>query len=132
MNLDLASIVQFGDVAALRQFLLDHRAVHDQTAAALAQKYGNSFSTAGLDNVLAEDAWGALMRERQGLTPQTLKDWLLLHAQIHVTTYQQLTGPSVQPPDLSVVDFAQPEQFYIWMYDHSLMHDFEQSSLGLT
>ena len=40
MNVDLASQTEFNDAEGLRNFLLVHRFVHNQTAAALSVKYG--------------------------------------------------------------------------------------------
>jgi hypothetical protein len=132
VNLDLSSTFNFGDDRGLRTFLLDHRFVHEQTSNALALKLGGSYSTVALDSALSEEAWVELMRRRQGPVPQALQDWLELHAQIHNQTYELLSGQGTVAPDLSVVDFGKPLEFYDWMYVHSQMHDFEQSSLGLT
>jgi len=64
---------------------------------------------------------------------QSLQDWLQLHANIHIQTYSLITGlTAAAPPDLSVVDFSVPAQFYDWMYAHQVMTDLEQSVLGLT
>lgn len=132
MNLDLSSSFNYGDDSGLRTFLLDHRMVHEQTAAALSQKYGGSFSTFGLASSIAEEAWIEVMRNKRGPNPQSLQDWLRVHAFIHDITYQTLAGTGTVAPDLSVVDFGSQEQFYDWMYVHQTMHDFEQQTLGLS
>lgn len=134
MNIDLASTFEFGNVPALRDFLLVHRFVHDATAKALTAKYQVVASTFGISGESAENEWAALMRSQQRgqPVPAGLQVWLELHAQIHINTYALLGQNPTTAPDLSVVDFSSPEQFYDWLYVHQQMHDFEQSSLGLT
>jgi hypothetical protein len=130
VNIDLASTFNFGDVPALRQFFLDHYTVHIQTAQALGTTYGGIFSTTGLFDQLAEDAWVEVMSQR---TPASrpLAYWLILHNQIHQTTEQQIVSAGLNAPDLSIVDFSKEDQFYDWMYVHQEMHDYEQQALGL-
>jgi len=132
MNLDIASTLNFGDEGGLRHFFLDHYTVHLQTANALSVKYSAPFSTIGLMDVLSEDAWVGLTTGRLKQTTPALRDWLILHATIHDTTEQQIVSVGLYAPDLSVVDFSQPGQFYDWMYVHQEMHDYEQQALGLT
>jgi hypothetical protein len=131
MNLDLASTLNFGDTDGLQHFFLDHRTVHDQTALALSQRLGRVYSTVGVFDVLAEDSWLALMRQETQAPSRQLLDWLILHSVIHQNTLLALTGETTDI-DLSQVDFAQPDQFYDWMFVHQQVHDYEQAQLGLT
>ena len=133
MNLDAASVFSFGDTLALKSFLLLHRFVHTAEATALTAKFVVPCSTFGLGGSLAEEAWGELMSagERRP-TPPPLKDWLQLHAQLHVQAYTLLGSAPSTAPDLSEVDFSSPEEFYDWMQAHQDMHDYEMAALGLT
>lgn len=133
MNIDLASQLAFGDIDGLRNFFLLHRLVHDAEATAFTAKYHVSFSTFAVDSAAAVEAWSRLMKSEKGTkAPQSLIDWLFLHAQIHTQAYSLLAGSPTTAPDLSQVDFSSPEQFNDWMYVHQQMHDFEQSSLGIS
>jgi len=137
MNIDLFSATEFGDVQGIRAFLLAHRFVHDQTSIALNKKYGVTASTFGISGETAEDAWIDLMKkgkqgETGGLTPDSLRNWLQIHADIHNQSYSLLAGTPTVAPDLSVVDFSDAQQFYDWMFVHQQMHDYEQGQLGLT
>ena len=132
MNLDAASNFSFGDRAALQQFFMAHRFVHEQEATALTAKYRVPQSTFGVSSSAAEEAWASAMRDQDAEAAKSpaLTDWLQLHATIHNQTYFLLTGSDA--PDLSTVDFSDPGQFYQWMYAHQTMHDYEQSTLQLT
>jgi len=132
MNLDIASTFVFGDTASLRQFMLDHNTVHLQTSGALTKKFGGAYSTVGLIDAQAEDAWAEVMEREEGPMPDSLNGWLELHNLMHNQTYQLLNGVGATAPDLSLVDFSKPEQFYIWMFVHQQMHDYEQQTLGLS
>jgi len=131
MNLDLSSTFQFGDARALSFFMFDHRFVHEQTAAALSAKTGQSISTFGVSSPAAEAEWAYAMEtgERGG---QALADWLHFHADIHNSTYQFINGTGTFPPDLSQADFTRPQTFYDWIYVHQQIHDYEQAVLGIT
>jgi hypothetical protein len=136
MNIDLSATTGFNDTQGLRNFLLAHRFVHLETANALSAKYNVPFSTFGLDSQLAEDAWVQAMQQgaqgQRGVKqPASLQDWLNVHAAIHNASYSLLAGQGAVAPDLSVVDFAQADQFYDWMQAHQEMHDYEYQQLGL-
>jgi len=133
MNLDLASIISHGDKAALQDFFLVHRFVHDSEADAISAQLGIPFPTFGVADSSAEEAWVETMRAEKGQPPPpALSNWLALHAQIHQAAYAAIGGTANLAPDLSVADFAAPEQFYDWLYVHQTMHDYEQSSLGVS
>lgn len=132
MNLEVASVFVYGDTGALRQFMLDHNTVHQQTSTALTKKYGGVFSTIGLMDQLAEDAWAEIMERGKGPTPSALEGWLELHNLMHTQTYQQINGVGATAPDLALIDFSKPEQFAVWMLAHQELHDYEQSVLGIT
>lgn len=133
MNIDLASTLAFGDIDGFRNFFLVHRIVHDEEAAAFGAKLNVTTSTFGVQDSSAEEAWSHLMKSRPGTkSPQSLINWLYLHAQIHIQAYDLLGGTPTAAPDLSQVDFSSPDQFYDWMYVHQQMHDYEQQTLGIT
>ena len=133
MRLDLSSTFDFGDAVGLRCFLLDHGFAHIQTSQALTAKYGGTYTTFGVQRAAAaEDNWVEMMATRRGPPDQAMIDWLALHAYIHQETYQTIGGNGTVAPDLSVVDFSSPIQFYDWMYAHQQMHDYEQGALGIT
>jgi hypothetical protein len=132
MNIDLVSTLDFSDTDGLLHFLNDHRFVHDQESTYLTAQFGGQFPTFGLFSSIAEDNWIQLMRTRQGPVPRALQDWLQIHASIHNQTYQAIAGEGTVAPDLSVVDFSKPDQFYDWMYVHQQMHDYEQQFLGFS
>lgn len=133
MNIDLASTLAFGDIDGFRNFFLLHRIVHDEEATAFTAQFNVAFSTFGVQDSSAEEAWSKLMKSKPGTKPpQSLIDWLYLHSQIHIQAYDLLGGTPTTAPDLSQVDFSSPDQFYDWMYVHQQMHDFEQQSLGIT
>ena len=133
MNLDFSSQLAFGDIEGLRNFLLLHRLVHDQEAAALTAKFQTPVSTFGVMDEAAEADWTRLMKSEPGTkASRALVNWLYLHAQIHDQSYALLNGATTVAPDLSQVDFSTPSQFNDWMFVHQQMHDFEQSSLGLS
>jgi hypothetical protein len=133
MNLDLVSSFPFGDGTALRAFLLIHRFVHGAEAAALTARFNVPSSTFGIGGSQAEEAWIEMMQagERRA-TPAPLKDWLQLHADLHVQAYSLLGSAPSTAPDLSVVDFSSPEEFYDWMQAHQEIHDYEMAQLGLS
>jgi hypothetical protein len=131
MNIDFSASFAFGNEQALRSFLLDHAVVHEQTAAALTQRYGGGYSTAGLLSNMAEDAWVEQMRLRRGRPAKALVDWLQIHYYVHNITYQRIGGTGTNAPDISEADFTKPALFYDWMLTHQSMHDFEQQALGL-
>jgi hypothetical protein len=134
MIIDLSATTSFGDDSGMKNFFLVHRFIHDQTAAALSAKFHVASSSFGIYDSLADEAWLALMKNGKAGTrpPPALAGWLKIHADIHVANYTLLGQTPTTAPDLSLVDFGDQEQFYDWMFVHSQMHDFEQSSLGLT
>jgi hypothetical protein len=133
MNIDLSATTGFGDESGMKNFFLVHRFIHDQTAAALTAKFHVAASSFGIFDSKADDEWLNLMKNaKPGTTPPpSLRNWLKIHADIHVATYTLLGQTPTTAPDLSLVDFGDQEQFYDWMFVHQSMHDFEQASLGL-
>jgi hypothetical protein len=133
MNLDAASQTPFGDADGLRQFMLDHKFVHEQTAAAISSTQGISFGTYGVGSEAAEEEWVAMMQAgKRQRSPPALTDWLQLHSNIHQAEFSALNQPVLAQVDLSEVDFSSPTQFYDWMYAHQVIHDQVQQILGLT
>lgn len=134
MNLDINTQFTFGDAEGLRNFMLAHRFVHRQTADALTAQFSVAASSFGLTSAPAEEAWVSLMRDKEASDEArvALADWLKFHADMHTQAYTLLSRTTTAAPDLSNVDFASEEQFYEWMLAHQEMHEFEQSSLGLT
>lgn len=134
MIIDLSATTSFGDDSGMKNFFLVHRFIHDQTAAALTAKFNVAASSFGIFDSNADTEWLKLMKDAKAGTtpPPALRNWLQVHADIHVANYVLLGQTPTTAPDLSVVDFGDQEQFYDWMYVHQQMHDFEQASLGLS
>jgi hypothetical protein len=134
VNIDLAATTGFNDRSGFFNFMLVHRFVHEQAAAAISAKFGVPFSTFGLSSRLAEEAVAELMAQGKPgqRAPAGLQDWLKVHADIHVQSYTLLGQSPTVAPDLSQVDFGSSDQYYDWMYVHQQMHDFEYQQLGLT
>ena len=132
MNIDIDSQFPFGDAVGLRQFLLVHRFVHQSYQDALQAQYGQSFSTFGLNSQSAEQDWiESMEKRRRGSETLSLSDWLSLHASLHAAEYAVIGGTGNVPPDLSTVDFADPQQFADWMNTHQIMHDYTNQQLGI-
>jgi hypothetical protein len=132
VNIDVFANTRFGDEEGLKTFFLAHRFIHEQTGLALSQKFKVPVNTYGVSDALAQEAWIARMQSKEGgPIPKALADWLFLHSQMHVNTYILLGQSDTAAPDLSNVDFGNPQQFDDWMSAHQQMHDFEQSQLGL-
>src|ERR1700676_1405289 len=111
MNIDLFATTGFNDAKGLHSFLLAHRFVHNQEAAAITARFGVPASSFGLDSQLAEEAWVQLMQdgaqgEKAQNIPTALQDFLNTHAQIHTNTYALLVGGGTVAPDLSIADFS--------------------------
>jgi len=137
MNIDLAATTGFNDRQGLRNFLLVHRFVHDETAAALSAKFTIPVSSFGLDSQLAEDAWLQSMEagakgQKASKVPTSLQDWLNVHADIHNATYTLLGQTPTVAPDLSIADFSNAQAYYDWQFVHQQMHDWEYQQLGLS
>lgn len=134
MNLNVVATMEFNDAPAIRDFFLVHRFVHQGEAEAITAKYNVPFSTVALGSGAAEEAWVERMAAGQdaGPIPNSLRDWLNLHADMHTQAYALIGSTPTTAPDLAVVDFARAEQFYDWMFVHQEMHDFEQASLGVS
>ena len=137
MNIDLAASTGYNDPEGLKSFLLVHRFVHLETSAKLTATFNVAATTFGLDSQIAEDAWIQSMQkgakgEKLAKQPESLRDWLKLHADMHTQTYTLLGQTPTVAPDLSLADFSSAESFFDWMYVHQQMHDFEYQQLGLT
>jgi hypothetical protein len=134
MIIDLAATTSFGDDSGMKNFFLVHRFIHDQTANALTAKFSVAASSFGIFDSNADEQWLKIMKDAKPgkAPPPALRNWLQVHAEIHVATYVLLGQTPTTAPDLSLVDFGSQDEFYDWMYVHQQMHDFEQASLGLT
>lgn len=133
MNIDNDSQFGFGDSDGLAHFFLTHRFVHDQYQPVLQTNFGSSFSTFGIGSSAAEAAWAELMRQPKPVRqiPAPLSDWLTLHQRLHDAEYSIIGGTGNIAPDISEVDFSDPEQFYSWLYGHQQMHDYTNNALGI-
>lgn len=61
--------------------------------------------------------------------PGYVQQWLVNHESMHS---QIRFATNVTGIDFSLVDFTQPEQFLVWMDDHSQEHITFRSILGIT
>lgn len=132
MNIDLVSQMRFGDVAALRDFLLVHRLVHGELNSAIAQAGLGSTPSVFLDSDNVARAWAARMQGAELTQDEgaALVDWLQRHASLHQAEFDAVRFGIA--PDLAVVDFAAPTQFATWMTEHQEIHAAIGAVLGVT
>lgn len=135
MNIDLYGLFDFGDEDGVKQFALAHRFTHEAEAAAIYQQFGNNINTYSIGSNDIVEPWIAVMRGDIGHMPEELSEWLELHNENHQDMLQILLGgavSTVSSTDLSQVDFADPDQLFIWLTLHQQIHLAEQQALGLT
>lgn len=130
MNIQVQSQMNFGDENSLQDFFFVHRLVHIQVDGVIATNGGGSMPNSTIDSERALETWGGLMVEREidDGGRAALLDWLQLHANLHQAEYSALQLGVA--PELGVVDFAQQNQFYDWMYAHSAVHDTLDQATG--
>jgi hypothetical protein len=112
VNFDTLSIVKFGDVESLNDFLFENGVQH--------QTFWNKLAQSGVvfTKFPITDADTA-----------NLDDWLLAHQVEH----QALSGylGLANPFNMLDVDFNKEEQFYDWVGTHYTIHQQIAASLGL-
>ena len=112
MNFDVLSIVKFGDVESLNDFLFENGTQH--------QLFWNTLAQAGVtyNKLPITDA-----------DPANLDDWLLAHQTEHqaLANYLNLENPF----NMLDVDFQKEFDFYDWIGTHYTIHTQIAASLGL-
>lgn len=139
--LDFASMMRFGDGAALKEFALIHRFAHQEIATGISSVDGVAADSFDVSDSRAHAAWELLMLKPKDAPAQAkdaLNAWLLLHAQMHQSEYDALGLGDItdafegQSFDLSTVDMTNPDEFNTWMLFHQQIHDAEDDALGIT
>jgi hypothetical protein len=112
MNFDILSIVKFGDIESLNDFLFENGIQHQLFWNTLAQK-NLTFSKFPIIDA----------------DPANLDDWLLAH-QVEHQALAELTGQE-NPFNMLDVDFNNEEQFYDWIGTHLTIHQNIAAVLGV-
>ena len=113
MNMDTLSIVKFGDVDSLSDFLFENGVQHH-----LFREY---FLDAGI-SVPAYPITDA--------NPENLDDWLLAHQDEHQAFASILNLNN--PFNMLDVDFTNEDDFYDWIASHLYIHEQIVAVLGIT
>jgi len=112
MNMETLSIVKFGDVDSLGEFLFENAMQHR-----LFQQYF-------LDLGVQVPVFPLMEAD-----PDNLDDWLLAH-QVEHQAFANLLGLN-NPFNLLDADWNKEEDFYDWLASHLYIHEQIVSSLGL-
>jgi hypothetical protein len=112
MNFDILSIVTFGDIESLHDFLFENGVQHQTFWNKLAQ---NNITYSKLPITDAD--------------PANLDDWLLAHQVEHQALSEILNLEN--PFNMLDVDFNNEIQFYDWLGTHLTIHQQIASALGL-
>lgn len=112
MNMDRLSIVKFGDVESLGEFMFENALQHTLIATALIDQ----------DYVIPR-------YPIMDADPDNLDDWLQIH-QVEHQAFSAATGLD-NPFNLLDLDFNNEEQFYDWLSTHLLIHEQLVANLGL-
>ena len=112
MNMDTLSIVKWGDVESLGEFLFENGLQH--------RVFWETFADKGI------------VYEKYPLIdalPSNLDDWLLTHQLEHqaIASYLGLSNPF----NMLDVDFNKELDFYDWIGTHLSIHELIAQSLGL-
>ena len=112
MNMDTLSIVKWGDVESLGEFLFEIGIQHQVFWETMTDK-GQTYDKYPITDAL----------------PENLDDWLLAHQQEHqaLSAYLGLSNPF----NMLDVDFNKETDFYDWIGTHLTIHELISSSLGL-
>jgi hypothetical protein len=113
MDFDTLSIVKFGDVDSLNEFLFVNGIQH--------QVFRETFFDLGIQ-VPAYPISDA--------DPSNLDDWLQAH-QVEHQAFANLLGLD-NPFDMLDVDFNDESDFYDWLANHLAIHQAIAANLGLT
>ena len=112
MNFDTLSIVKFGDVESLGEFLFENGTQHQLFWDTLAK---NNLPYSKLPIADAD--------------PANLEDWLLAHQVEHQALAQYLNLSN--PFNMLDVDFNKEEEFYDWVGLHYTIHQQIAAVLGV-
>lgn len=113
MNFDVLSIVKFGDIESLNDFLFENGIEHQTFWNTLAQ---NNITFSKFPIIDAD--------------PANLDDWLLAH-QVEHQALAEILGLE-NPFNMLDVDFNNEEQFYDWVGTHYTIHQEIATALGLS
>lgn len=113
MNMDSLSIVTFGDIESLDEFLFENGLQH--------KMFRETFMSQGIVTP-AYDLFDA--------NPDNLDDWLLSHSDEH-TAFANLLGLN-NPVNMLDVDFNVEDDFYDWLASHLYIHQQIASVLGIS
>jgi len=112
MNMDSLSIVTFGDVESLGEFLFENGLQH--------ATFRNTFMSKGITTP-AYDLFDA--------NPDNLDDWLLSHSDEH-QSFASLLGLN-NPVNMLDVNWNVESDFYDWLASHLYIHQQIASVLGV-
>ena len=113
MNMNTLSIVKFGDVESLNDFLFENGTQHYLFQQKLMQK---GYSVPVFPIIDAD--------------PSNLDDWLLAH-QVEHQAFASLLGLQ-NPFNMLDVDFNNESDFYDWVGTHFTIHQEIAGSLGIS
>jgi len=127
-DITLLSQMDYGDAAALRDFMLTHATLHSQYASAIVAQSGVETPNYGLIATDAQDSWIAQMNDGAPAR-EALLTWLQVHSDLHTAEFQALALGTI--PDIQTVDFRSQDAFYQWLDTHQQMHDITSYALGV-
>jgi hypothetical protein len=113
MDFDTLSIVKFGDVESLNEFLFENGLQH------------RLFRDTFFDQGIQDPAFPLIDAD-----PNNLDDWLLAH-QVEHQSFANLLGLD-NPFDMLDTDWNDESDFYDWLSSHLSIHQAIAASLGLT
>lgn len=113
MDFDTLSIVKFGDVESLGEFLFENGLQH--------RLFRDTFFDQGIE----VPAFPLIDAD-----PNNLDDWLLAH-QVEHQAFANLLGLD-NPFDMLDTDWNDETDFYDWLSSHLAIHQAIAESLGLT
>lgn len=113
MNMATLSIVKFGDIDSLGEFLFENGVQH--------QLFRNTFMDKGIQ-VPAYPITEA--------NPDNLDDWLLAHQDEH-QSFASLLGLN-NPFNMLDVDFNNEDDFYDWVASHLYIHEQITAALNIS
>lgn len=113
MDFDTLSIVKFGDVESLGEFLFENGLQH--------RLFRDTFFDQGIE----VPAFPLIDAD-----PNNLDDWLLAH-QVEHQAFANLLGLD-NPFDMLDTDWNDESDFYDWLSSHLAIHQAIAESLGLT
>lgn len=111
MNIDLDSLVQFGDDEGLQAFIGDHAFAHETIAGAITDQTQASIQHFPLADMGNQETW----------------------MQVHDTEHRSIASALGlgDTPDLASYNLQDQQQFYDWMEYHASLHQIINATLGL-